>query len=216
MTTEPSLSYRANGRQRILGAARKLMLKQGFAGTTLDEICERACITKGSLFYHFKDKEALGIATVQYHLQLGQEMMATAPFLDEQDPLRKLFGYIDFIIAITTHPSKAGCLLGVMVQEPGANNSSVLQACAEAFSAWQDGITKMIEAAKLSYCPQARIDCSSLAQLFIATYEGAIIIAKARGDGTVINASLEHYKAYLSHLFINPTVAKENNFREPL
>jgi len=47
---------RLKTRQKIVNAARKLFLKQGFEGTTLDQILEHANIVKGTFYQHFDTK----------------------------------------------------------------------------------------------------------------------------------------------------------------
>ncbi|MGH8997170.1 MAG: TetR/AcrR family transcriptional regulator [Acidimicrobiales bacterium] len=43
----------------LLGAARQLFGDQGYGATSLEEIVARAGVTKGALYHHFADKEAL-------------------------------------------------------------------------------------------------------------------------------------------------------------
>lgn len=49
-------------RQGLIDTAVRLMLKQGFAATSVDLICKEAGMTKGSFFHHFGSKEAIGKA----------------------------------------------------------------------------------------------------------------------------------------------------------
>ena len=46
-------------RARIVMEATSLFRDQGYAATSIDEICARSGITKGALFHHFKNKKAL-------------------------------------------------------------------------------------------------------------------------------------------------------------
>jgi AcrR family transcriptional regulator len=46
-------------RSALVAAARELFGAQGYAGTSLEEIVNRAGVTKGALYHHFSDKEAL-------------------------------------------------------------------------------------------------------------------------------------------------------------
>jgi AcrR family transcriptional regulator len=46
-------------RERILDAALRLMIEQGYAGTSVRDIAERLRMTKGSLYYHFSSKDDL-------------------------------------------------------------------------------------------------------------------------------------------------------------
>lgn len=44
---------------RLLAAARELFATDGYAATSLDSVCERAGVTKGSLYHHFRGKAEL-------------------------------------------------------------------------------------------------------------------------------------------------------------
>ncbi|MEX0873984.1 MAG: TetR/AcrR family transcriptional regulator [Actinomycetota bacterium] len=46
-------------RRQLLGVARELFATRGYASTPLDEVVERAGVTKGALYHHFKTKRDL-------------------------------------------------------------------------------------------------------------------------------------------------------------
>ncbi|MGO4958293.1 TetR/AcrR family transcriptional regulator [Luteococcus sp. Sow4_B9] len=46
-------------RRRIIRAASELFAEQGFTGTSMDQIAERADVSKGTIFYNFKNKSDL-------------------------------------------------------------------------------------------------------------------------------------------------------------
>ena len=48
-----------NTRDRIVEAAEGLIMGQGFAGTSIDDILKSAGLTKGAFFHHFKGKADL-------------------------------------------------------------------------------------------------------------------------------------------------------------
>ena len=56
----------APARQKLLDAALALIREKGYASTTLDDLCAKARVAKGSFFHHFKDKEAMAIAAADY------------------------------------------------------------------------------------------------------------------------------------------------------
>lgn len=55
-------------RQRLLQAARELFNEKGFANTTLTEIVQRAGLTRGAAYWHFKSKDEIFITVVEQAL----------------------------------------------------------------------------------------------------------------------------------------------------
>jgi AcrR family transcriptional regulator len=52
-------------RRALLDEARALFAERGFPGVSTEEIVQRARVTRGALYYHFKDKTALFRAVVE-------------------------------------------------------------------------------------------------------------------------------------------------------
>lgn len=53
------LDYSESTRSALVDSAVALFAKNGYAGTSLDEIARRARVTKGALYHHFSGKQAL-------------------------------------------------------------------------------------------------------------------------------------------------------------
>lgn len=60
-------------RAALLATARALFAGKGYAATGTEEVVAQAEVTRGALYYHFKDKQALFEAVVE---QVGQEVLA--------------------------------------------------------------------------------------------------------------------------------------------
>jgi len=66
----PSRSHRTEpGRSGILLTAIDCFSRHGYAGTSIDRIARAAGVTKGALYYHFKDKEQLLFAAVSERIE---------------------------------------------------------------------------------------------------------------------------------------------------
>src|SRR5260221_7974126 len=57
--------HAADTRRALVVAARRLMAKHGYAATNLDDVCDRARVTKGALYHHFRNKEDLFVAVLE-------------------------------------------------------------------------------------------------------------------------------------------------------
>ena len=62
----------------ILGAAQALFLNQNYADVTMDDIAEAAGVTKGALYHHFANKEALYLAMMHADLEEKKELFRAA------------------------------------------------------------------------------------------------------------------------------------------
>ena len=62
-------------RAALLEAARELFTERGYADTTTEDIVQRAGMTRGALYYHFRDKRGLFLTVVE---DLNQFVAQTA------------------------------------------------------------------------------------------------------------------------------------------
>jgi AcrR family transcriptional regulator len=58
-------SYAIANRERLIGQARRLFAERGFADVSVDQIAAAADLTKGAVYYQFKDKSDLFRAACQ-------------------------------------------------------------------------------------------------------------------------------------------------------
>ena len=60
-------------RQQLLQAARELFSTRGYADVSINEICERAGVTKGAFYHHFSGKDQVYRSLFTAHLDLYLE-----------------------------------------------------------------------------------------------------------------------------------------------
>ena len=189
-------------KDKLLDAARELMLEKGYTATSVDDVCEAAGLTKGSFFHYFDGKEDLGRVLAQRFYESMRDLHETAPFRQKKDPLDRVFGYIDFLVGLSTRPEMIkGCLLGMFSQELSATHPKIRSVCASCFADSAARLAQDLEEAKAKYVPRARWSPKSLAEFLIATVQGAIILAKAKQDPQVMPETLGHSREYLKCLF---------------
>jgi TetR/AcrR family transcriptional regulator, transcriptional repressor for nem operon len=199
-----------DARTRLLDAAMQVVREQGYAATTVDDICRTAALTKGAFFHHFKSKEDLAVAAAEHFSQMAERLFGAAPYREFADPLDRLLGYIDFRTEILVGPvPKFTCLLGTMVQEAYDTHPAIRQACDTYIGAHAKEVAKDIAAAKLLYAPKAEWSAEGLALYTQAVLQGAFTLAKAKGGPEVARDCLAHLRRYFLQLFQRPTSKKE-------
>jgi len=80
-------------REAILRSAARAFSRRGYHGTSMDDISEQLLMTKGSLYYYFKDKEEILFACHDYSLNLVLENLDQVKKL-EAAPDQKLAALI--------------------------------------------------------------------------------------------------------------------------
>ncbi|MGE5165936.1 MAG: TetR/AcrR family transcriptional regulator [Sphingobacteriales bacterium] len=192
----------AAARQKLLDAALALIRETGYASTTVDELCARAGVAKGSFFHHFKDKEALAVAAANYWSEMTDALFEGAPYHKHKDPLDRVLGYIDFRKSILRgEVAEFTCLVGTMVQEVYQSNPAIRDACDASISNHAAKIEADIAEAMKLYRIRAKWTAKSLALHTQAILQGAFILAKAKGGAEIAAASVDHLRRYIELLF---------------
>ena len=189
-------------RQRIVDATVRLMLKQGFGSTSVDQICEEAGLTKGSFFHHFESKEAIGKAAVEWWGQMGASFYMAAWKDDDRDPLVRVHQMLDIMSSFTERPGNpCVCMVGMMSQELSATHPIMQAACSKELAHWNDQVARMLVDAKALHCPQADFDPHEVASFLNSLWQGSMLVAKTRQDQSIIRANLRLAHHYVDSLF---------------
>jgi TetR/AcrR family transcriptional repressor of nem operon len=194
-----------DSKTKLLDAAMHVIRAKGYAGTTVDDICREAGVTKGSFFHHFRSKDELAVAAAGHFSDMAEGFFASAPFHRADDPLERLLGYVDFRATILQGEiPEYTCLLGTLVQETYATHPDIRAACEAAVAAHIAGLTPDIEAAKKRYAPHASWSAESIGYFIQSVLQGAFILAKAKQSPEVARESLAHLRRSLEALFTQP------------
>ncbi len=188
-------------REKLFEAAQTLILEKGFAGTTVDDICKASKLTKGSFFHYFKSKENLGVRLLEKYCASSKEMFACGCCQEEKDPLKRIYGFLDYMIGMSKKGGGKGCLLGSMAQELSDTHPEIRSICCRGFSEIAAHLESDLKAAKAKYAPKASFDPKSLAEHFVTVLEGSMLVSKVRKGTENKISGVEHYKNYLKALF---------------
>ena len=167
-------------RRRILEAAFIEMYRNGFQGMRLDEVTAASELTKGALYHHFPNKQALGYAVVEEVIRPMMESIWVQPLQQASDPLQGLLAVIENMPE--AKPSEMmlqyGCPLNNLAQEMSPLDEGFRRRLDQVFSIWHQVIGDALQAARDKGIIRADIDCDETATFVMAALEGCIGIAK--------------------------------------
>ena len=188
-------------KKKLLDAAQHLVLTKGFMGTTVDDICRSAKLTKGSFFHYFESKDDLGFKLLERYCADSREAFHLGCCAAEKDPLKRVYGFLDFMIRMAKEKGGKGCLLGSMAQELSDTHPDIRNLCAKGFAGMAEHLRHDLAQAKKIHVPKTAFDPKELADHFVAILEGTMLLARVRQDKRIKTSSLLHFKQYLKSLF---------------
>jgi len=188
MTARPSPSLerrereRADTRRKILEAARRMFVQQGYAGTTMRAIAAKIGYTPTAIYHHFRDKDALvaELAGVDFRA-LAQALQQTGTEGDPLDRLEKIgAAYVEFGL---THPMQYQFLF--MTRRPGSNTPGGMahDPGEDAYGFLRQTCAAVIATGRLR--PEFT-DPDELAQMCWGSLHGLVALQVAKGDDPAI------------------------------
>lgn len=188
----------AKARERLLNAAEDLLLARGYAATQLDRVREQAGVSKGAIFYHFDNKEALAEATLERFFQrLVTEAQDALVASGATTATAKLFAYIDAVATLTrTTALSRGCLLGMVTMECAETYPPLAAVAAEGFTKWQGSLAALIQEAASER--GLDVDATGLATTFLAAVEGGLLLDRNGKTPPAAETAITHFRHYLA------------------
>lgn len=193
-------------RERILSIAEPLVLHQGFAGTSLDDILSKTGLTKGAFFHHFKSKADLARALVERYARNDFELfdrLSAEAERESDDPFEQTVRFLkkfeDFIGA-RSEPM-AGCVFAAYTYESLQFEPSIHAFIATSFRRWSSIYEKKFEAVLAARQPAMPVTARDLAETIMAIIEGGFILSRSFNDPAVVARLAKQFRQYLQLLF---------------
>lgn len=194
-------------KDRILDAAERLVIDNGYAGTSVDAVIAASGTSKGAFFHHFASKLELAQALVTRYAASDiahlHDALATVR-AQSDDPVRQLVDFVRVFeqTADELMAAQSSCLYVSILTERELVLDGTARQIADAVTAWRDELSALIRRA-LDATPNGRrrdIDPDALADHMFVTFEGAFILCRSTQQREHMRAQLRVLRQLLQAL----------------
>lgn len=183
-------------RERILDSAERLVIDNGFAATSVDQVLQAAGTSKGAFFHHFGSKLELAQALTERYVaadiaQLRTALEATSGITD---PARRVVEFVRFFEerADEIMSAQSNCLYVAVLTEQQLVTAGTADLITRAIEAWRTEIAALLEAAATARGADlgGTAELDALADHVFVTFEGAFLLCRSTGAPAHMRAQL--------------------------
>ena len=185
----------------MLQAAFQEVYRVGFQSAGIDTILAATNVTKGALYHHFENKDALGYAIIE-------EVIAKITYdrwlvpLQRDEHMNPIDALIGIVRTMPAGPNdvKSGCPLVNMAQEMSLLDEQFRKRLEKIFRAWQEGIAACLRKGQSQGTVRGELDADETASFLVAMVEGYEVLAKNSQDAKIWNAGIRNISSWLGSL----------------
>ncbi len=183
-------------REKILSEARLIFKQKGFGATTINDLLDVSGTTKGNLYFHFSDKEAVALEV------LRREQQSFSDFLEQAFSGKSAAAGLDnfFNKALEKQCQQGfigGCLFGNTALETSDTSPLFAGLVRDVFAEWIKTFEEKITAAQAVKQIRTDIPAGDLAEMVVATIEGGIMQSRLQKSAAPLKRSLETLRKLL-------------------
>ena len=185
-------------REKLLDAAIQIFMSKGYSGSSVDEICQGAGATKGAFFHHFKSKEQVGLLALERYDNAITDMLTSAAAQRPDEPVGRVEDVFDAILGMVSRPEPA-CLVAMMTLELAVTHPAVRESTGRSFEKRIDFMAELFSDA-LKSRGQPTEGAHGLSEYFWSTMQGALILARARGNNDALMMCCKQFRAHFDRV----------------
>ena len=175
----------SSAKERLTDAALDLIWENSYGATSVDAICERADVRKGSFYYFFKSKSELAVAALEADWRKRKEDMDRI-FSPVVPPLERLERYFDFVYEnLAELQKRCGSVLGCPLCTLGSEVSTQDRALTDKVQEIMERKLKYFESAIRDAHAQGLIlapDAQARAKSLFACFQGTLVQARIQNN----------------------------------
>ena len=177
MIESPKTAKGRATRERVVAAASELVGERGVGETSLDDVIERAGVSKSQLYHYFEDRAALLRAVVAHNTEgvLGD--------LRPLDSWKAIRSWFDSLVALQVERGACGgCPIGSLVAQLAETDGQARRALAVSFARWEAYLADGLRSLQAQHKLDRRADPDELATATLAAIQGGLLLTQTSRD----------------------------------
>lgn len=175
-------------RRNIIRASSKLFYQKGYANTAISDIVDETGLSKGNITYHFKSKDDILNAVLEYRARLSVDGFTKWERASDT-PQECLNRYVESLVTSRSELTRFGCRNGSLASELGKSGPRVGQ---NVFDTTLDWLSKQFESSGASGAL-----ASELAIELMIRGQGICLLAQAYNDEDLFSREVGKLMAWL-------------------
>lgn len=188
-------------RLAILQKAFELIYVNGYQATSVDDIIAKVDVTKGAFFYHFKNKDEMGLAVINELMLPVMHDAFVKPLQKSQDPVMDIYAMIrNLLFESPELKVEYGCPAGNLTQEMAPVNQTFGIALGKLVTHLQNALAGCINNGKSVGLIRQDVDATQVAYFVMSGYWGIRNFGKLYNNTDCYVLYLRELKSYLRNL----------------
>ena len=175
----------SDANERLMEAATELIWGNSYGATSVDDICKRAGVKKGSFYHFFVSKSDLAVAALEADWAKRKPTL-DAIFSPSVSSLERLRNYFDFVAASqATRHAECGSVLGCPLFSLGSEIGTQDHAISAKVREILDRYVRYFESAIRDAHAEGAIvapDAAAKAKMLFAFFQGTLTQARIRNE----------------------------------
>lgn len=176
----------ADTKARLIESTRELLWERGYAAMSPRAILDASGVGQGSMYHHFRGKEALALAAIKRNAEQMQAQVA-AELAVPGTAIERISRYLH-----REREVLKGCRFGKLAQDPDVTSSDALRgAVAEMFTWLRERLAAVVAEGQDAGNLPASLDPAQVAAMIAATLQGGYVLARAAQDPAAFDAAID-------------------------
>ncbi|TBL74594.1 TetR/AcrR family transcriptional regulator [Paenibacillus thalictri] len=190
-------------REHIIMKSAELFNRQGYAGSSLNDIIDAAGIKKGGIYRHFNSKDEIALEAYNYAAGIVGSKLNEAIAKEDSAAGRLLAFFRVYENVVDNPPFTGGCPLQNTAVESDDTHPALRERAQQGLANTLNIMKAIIQEGVRSGEFKESLDADALATFTLSLMEGGIMLSKLEGSNRHMQMNIASFSSYLRHICTN-------------